>query len=633
MPTAHLSRSAAEYGLQQWQALWYDARLDLALPDAVKKPSVERDRAWSRRVVAGVAVSLPAFAPISPAPAAPGSPSARALALAAQTVSPSSLALADVLAQIGARYPAGAARSKLHLYHAHLDQRIEHEILSAGVNCLGDPDEHPLLGSLQQAKGWLHPQLSRTPLAALVPGAVQPAAQPTAPSVVPPAAPLASTPRRALGCIEDALAAGLLGGGADIDGAVGGERTTLCDVRAPRGYICANAAEEQVAYAALKNCALAELEEARCVGAPAPLAGCMVDAANLSRTKVVLKPTDGLGCRGLVLDAQPWHLRPLNPSPLAPPSPLNALSLPAVGDDAATAVATAHPAVGAGAGAPDALAPNALVPRPHVAAPTASMIVEEMVGEAGGPSPTIYMVGSRVLAIADQVRRRAVPRNKADECRASCIRAALTMSQVAALVRRAARQMLVDSLNNGNLTPSVLSDEAVQAMARAGVAIGSYLGLNGQWGMDFVLDSRLSAGGDAHTPVIVDLNMGRPNGSLAYFLWRSLQRPPADAASSCAVLTQLTCYRRPHPAETLDEFVGVLKACGLLFRAASATREPSDERQCAAEFVEGVVVAQHMPGEWSTILCVSWRGSQAAHALYVRLAEVDSESGAQYGNK
>lgn len=214
----------------------------------------------------------------------------------------------------------------------------------------------------------------------------------------------------------------------------------------------------------------------------------------------------------------------------------------------------------------------------------------------------------------------------------------------------------MDSLNNGNSTPSALPDELVQAMASAGAAIGSYLGLKGQWGLDFVLQPAgaeaeppgcgACAGAGALVPVIVDLNMGRPNGSLAYYLWRSVQQPPAALAllheqqrrelappPAPLALAQVACYRRPHPHETPAEFVQLLKEHGLLFLPSSSRGRAEAERAGLAGCVEGVVLAQHIPGEWSTILCVSWRGLGAARALYGRLSEADRGSGCQYGNK
>lgn len=353
----------AEYGLEPWQALWYDPRLDLAIREPPKDPPpasvAARELAWATRTRGGGDGAPVKYAPRHGAPAAEAATDAPPRE-GAPAENPSSLALEDVLAQLGARFPSARERSRLFVYHSALDLAVERRLVSAGVGCLGDPDEHALLGSLQQAKGWLHPQLSRTPLAAYLPtsacaaplhdgGAPPPARQPGAGA--------------ALGCIDDALAAGLLGTArrAGDDGRACGAG---CSVRAPRGYICASAAEEHVAYAALKGWTpAAPIADAADWAAAASGAGPLFPApggalgGGGARTRIVLKPTDGLGCRGLVLDAQPQHLRPLVRAPACPPK-----------------------AAG-------------------------SMIVEEMVGELGGPSPTVYMVGSKVVAVADQVRR------------------------------------------------------------------------------------------------------------------------------------------------------------------------------------------------------------------------------------
>lgn len=164
-------------------------------------------------------------------------------------------------------------------------------------------------------------------------------------------------------------------------------------------------------------------------------------------------------------------------------------------------------------------------------------------------------------------------------------------------------------------------------------------------------EDECGAGDGSVVPVIVDLNMGRPNGSLAFYLWRSLQRPPSAfvllqeqqqkkmALSGILAqmppfsLAQLTCYRRPHPAEVPEEFLLLLEKNGLLFLPASSGLHAEAERAGLAGTIEGVVPVQHIPGEWSTILCVSWRGHDAAQALYDRLALLDCTSGCQYGTK
>ncbi|KAJ1625335.1 hypothetical protein T492DRAFT_880256 [Pavlovales sp. CCMP2436] len=357
----------------------------------------------------------------------------------------SAVALANTLAVLADRF-APAARGAVHVYHSHLSNSVAARITSFGFGCLGDADEHPMLGSLEEAKAWLHPAWH-------VSSRVHPSS------------------------ILDAIAAGHIAASAGA--------------RVPRGFIVGDPAEQRAAFALLKN--------------------------QDPTMKLVLKPSDGLGCKGLVLDAQLSDLH----------------------------AETALPQ---------------------------SMIIEEMVGESGGPSPTIYMCGTRVLAIADQ--------------------------------------LMMSLKNNGNIVPSELPSTQLRAMSSAAVAIGEHLGLKGQWGMDFVIDQK------TQLPVIVDLNVGRPNGSLAYYLWRSLQRPPAGHEAG-AELVQLARCRRPLKTEHVDTFVALLAAHNLLWT-----------NGCA----EGICVTQHIPGDWSTILCASWRGRDAALALYARLAELD-HSGCLYGYK
>lgn len=530
-------RPRSVYGLEPWQALWYEPRLDLCEPEPLKNPSpaqlAAKAKAWARRVNAGAATDSSLFgvsAATKPAdPAVVGVSASAAHACAALPKgNPSSLALDEVLSQLCARFPTAAERSRLFFYHSSLDLSIEQRITATGLNSLGDPDEHPMLGSLQQAKGWLHPQLSRTPLAAFLPmahaaatpsppvgGAACSAVRPPPPAkqqapAVPPfelpdfaavpaptaegaagadgtavvragddsQLPLAArhSPRSSaapvlLGCIDDALAAGLLNTVAS-EGDGSAEGALKCAVRAPRGFICANAAEEHIAYAALKGwlpCAPAVDGDAADSSAAAsarpgrnglPLCAMTLGstAGSASRqTRVVLKPTDGLGCRGLVLDAQLQHLHP---------HPLPTLLSPLL-----AALPTSE--------------------QPVVKPLHGSMIVEEMVGEMGGASPTLYMCGSKVLAIADQVRgscsgsrSASVPLTRASPMCTACVPPTETHRQdPISPPPSSPPQRLVNSLNNGNVTPSVLSDELVQSMARAGVAIGSFLGLKGQWGM------------------------------------------------------------------------------------------------------------------------------------------------------
>jgi len=66
----------------------------------------------------------------------------------------------------------------------------------------------------------------------------------------------------------------------------------------------------------------------------------------------------------------------------------------------------------------------------------------------------------------------------------------------------------------------MLQDEdLLSACVTASQEINNTWGMTGNWGLDFVLDSEGSA-------VVVDINMGRPNGNFAVWLWASLSEKP-----------------------------------------------------------------------------------------------------------
>ena len=193
-------------------------------------------------------------------------------------------------------------------------------------------------------------------------------------------------------------------------------------------------------------------------------------------------------------------------------------------------------------------------------------IVEEMVGMPGKPSPTVYMVGRRVAVVADQLL-------------SPC-----------------------GTINLGNVSPATqVAPSIVDSMSQACVELGTYLGLVGQWGVDFVLD-------DDGTPVMVDLNMGRPNGSLSYYCWRARQHEHNDVDVE-NIDTQRAARQRPlalvastYPTPEglrLAPFAASLKAAGLLWDGTHTS---------------GVILAQHLPGfpDGGTVLAASWEGVDAA---------------------
>jgi len=354
---------------------------------------------------------------------------------------PSRSTLEHVLATLATRYPDAAARACLHIYHSHLDSTTRTNIVKGGFGCLGDTDEHPLLGSLSEAKGWIHADYDRA------------SARPS---------------------LAHSLATGEI----------------RCDsLHTPRGYVCHTVTEQRLAFKQLK-------------------------AADVT-TRVVLKPTDGLGCAGLVLDAREEDLAP-----------------------------TYH--------------------ADHLRGE--SYTVEEMIGAKGGISPTVYMIGSTPIVIADQ--------------------------------------LMDGTRNKGNIAPSDADAALQKAMVEAGVAIGRHLGLSGQWGLDFVIDESTGA------PVVVDLNMGRPNGSLAYYMWGSIQTRPSDQLPE--KLHQIAISRTSAEGETASSLIEFLRDSGMLWQAGS---------------VEGVVPLQFMSASASSLLCASWHSRSAALELVSRLQKLDQHAG------
>jgi len=200
-------------------------------------------------------------------------------------------------------------------------------------------------------------------------------------------------------------------------------------------------------------------------------------------------------------------------------------------------------------------------------------ILEEMVGSFGQPSPTVYMVGCTAAVVADQL---------------------LTPC---------------GTINLGNVSPATqVPPSVVDVMAHACAELGRYLNLRGQWGADFVLD-------DSGAPVIVDLNMGRPNGSFSYYCWRARQScttprsiVTTDGAGDANPLTQqlaLAATTYCPPAELrVAMLAAALDAKGLLW----------DPKRG-----DGIILAQHLPGVegGGTVLAASFQGTAAAQELLV----------------
>ncbi|KAL1499901.1 hypothetical protein AB1Y20_012584 [Prymnesium parvum] len=341
-----------------------------------------------------------------------------------------------LLTALTSYFPAPSERSRLHVYPTFLTQESRMQITRLGFCAVGDLDANAIVGSLAEAKGWLH-------------------------------APLDSS-------LDDASPS------SSLRAAAAASHLELGGVRAPTGFLCTTAPQLRRAYTLLRD----------------------------AGARVVLKPKAGLGCNGLVLDAKP--------------------------EDCAQGDGAIEP-----------------------------YIVEEMVGARGGPSPTIYMLGEHVVAIADQ--------------------------------------LMVGTQNGGNVVPCTSPPPLQAQMAAAGRAIGRYLGLTSQWGMDFVLDGE---GGGA---VVVDLNMGRPNGSLGNYLWRSLQLRPEGARAD--ELHLLTLSRLSPEDESAPQFVKLLVDAALLWRPGGA---------------EGVLPLAHVGGTTVNVVCASWHGLAGAKDIAARLRAIDA---------
>jgi hypothetical protein len=195
------------------------------------------------------------------------------------------------------------------------------------------------------------------------------------------------------------------------------------------------------------------------------------------------------------------------------------------------------------------------------------IILEEMIGAVGmprPPSPTVYMCGREVIAVADQ---------------------------------------LLEGINNaGCIIPCTsVSPIVVQQMTHAAVALGSYLGLTSQWGLDFVVEPI------TQRPIIVDLNMGRPNGNLAYFLWRQT-KASLPVPGGLTMLTTTRWVTDDTPDYSIDEFMALLQEAGLCW---------SDSRGY------GVLPCTYVQDDWSYLLCASWKGRGAVLEILASLQAVD----------
>lgn len=191
--------------------------------------------------------------------------------------------------------------------------------------------------------------------------------------------------------------------------------------------------------------------------------------------------------------------------------------------------------------------------------PNDSAILEELV-VGGKPlkSPTLYMIGHNVCGrLADQV-------------------------------------LLDDGVTNiGNKFPSTLRTDLLTVCANAAQRLNKCWGLTSNWGMDFVID----ANGD---PIIVDLNMGRPNGNFAVRLWASRQKCALTIfTGSWVIPATSTC------GPTIHEIRDALMQEHLLWNGH-----------------EGVIVYQHILGLESSFAVASSFGEPAMNSVLSSLSNV-----------
>jgi len=191
------------------------------------------------------------------------------------------------------------------------------------------------------------------------------------------------------------------------------------------------------------------------------------------------------------------------------------------------------------------------------ACPENSAIIEELV-VGGSPlqSPTLYMIGNSVCGqLADQV-------------------------------------LLEDGVTNiGNTYPSKLRADLLTMCTTAAQNLNKHWGLTSNWGLDFVID----AAGD---PIIVDLNMGRPNGNFAVRLWASRQNAPLNIFTSSWAIPVAG-------GPTISEINDMLTKESLLWNGR-----------------EGVMVYQHVPGFESSFAVASGIGDEAISSVLSRLSEL-----------
>mmetsp|Transcript_57090 Transcript_57090/g.183457 ORF Transcript_57090/g.183457 Transcript_57090/m.183457 type:complete len:527 (-) Transcript_57090:633-2213(-) len=186
-------------------------------------------------------------------------------------------------------------------------------------------------------------------------------------------------------------------------------------------------------------------------------------------------------------------------------------------------------------------------------------ILEELI-EGAAESPTLYMIGAEPCgALADQLLSGG------------------------------------GAINDGNRWPSSsASEQLTQTCVAAAQKIQEVWGLRSQWGLDFVI-------GRDGAPVIVDLNMGRPNGNFSVRLWESRH---------CQRVYLHTSSWVPPTGVGAGAFFRALRERGLAWDGAA---------------LQGVLVYQHFQGQDSAYAVASSESWEAVDGIMASLQELMDE--------
>jgi hypothetical protein len=141
--------------------------------------------------------------------------------------------------------------------------------------------------------------------------------------------------------------------------------------------------------------------------------------------------------------------------------------------------------------------------------------------------------------------------------------------------------------NLGNMYPSNLRADLLPISIAAAQAINKAWKLKANWGLDFVLN-------DQGVPIIVDLNMGRPNGNFAIRMW----------ISRCPRLLSVytSSWFIPLDAPNIQDLIDALRSEDLLWNG-----------------LEGVIVYQYFVGCACSYAVASSHGDSGLEDVLSRL--------------